>query len=100
MYKKLLRELNKGNAVLLEVVEKRHSFLPGRDWVSRYRLVTPSSCKYSFLFSDKFERFKVSCFMHQNGLVKITPYTPNYIVDAMKKYDKDDHYKIVKLQVI
>jgi hypothetical protein len=88
MYTKLLKDLNKGNAVLLEVncIGKK-SFLP------RYRLVTANSCEYSMLFSAF--GFSTSCFMWRRFNMNAKS-----IVFEMQYFDEAHHYEIKKLTVI
>lgn len=88
MYKKLLKELIKGNAVLLEVVSKR-----GTCYLPRYRLVTADSCEYSMLYS--YSAFATSCFMHSQFNMNASS-----IVFEMQRFDIAHGYEIKKLEVI
>lgn len=85
IYKKLLKELEKGNAVLLEV--------NGWDRFPRHRIVTLTDCKYKLDCEDSPE-FSQSCFMNH---IKTTPLN---IVTRMKEYDKENNLEIISMQVL
>jgi hypothetical protein len=88
MYTKLLKELNKGNAVLLEIISRNPScYLP------RYRIVTSNSCEYSMIYSQ--EAFNISCFMHSRFNMNAES-----IVEEMQRFDLNHNYKIKKLSII
>lgn len=84
-YKKLLKELEKGNAVLLEV--------NGRDRFPRHRIVTPTDCKYKLDCEDSPE-FSQSCFMNH---IKTTPLN---IVTRMEEYDGNNGLEIISMRVL
>lgn len=85
IYKKILKELEKGNAVLLEV--------NGWDRLPRYRIVTPTDCKYKIDKEEALE-FSQSCFMNH---IKATPLN---IVTRMEEYDGENGLKIISIRVL
>jgi hypothetical protein len=85
MYKKILKELKKGNAVLVEV--KTHSSF-------RYRLLTSESCKYDYVDLRATSTFDKSCFMYNELL------NPKNIIERMEKFDSDFGFKITEIQVL
>lgn len=87
IYKKILKELKKGSAVLLDVK-------PDSIFKSRIRLVTPNECVYMALAScdGSFDR---SCFLLQG-----TDLTPLLIVNEMIAFDGFIKVKSIKMQVL
>lgn len=91
-YKKLLKELEKGNAVLLEAAGLRQ--------YPRYRLITPSNCEFIFVdfFADsKNTNFSKSCFLDYIPQEKLTP---EIIINRMQAFDKKLRLEIRKMQVL
>jgi len=90
IYKKLLKELEKGNVVLLAV----GTYLV----FERYRLVTPNNCEYSFIdgLTEEGRYFSKSCFIPAASFLEV----PKGIVDEMYKYDQTHNLKITKMQVL
>ena len=92
-YKKLLKELEKGNAVLLDVVGL---FDIAKD---RYRLVSPEKCEYDnvYILNLPDTCFSKSCF------IKVLPehlLNPESIVTRMEQFDGDNGLEIRKMQVL
>lgn len=88
MYDKLLKELKKGNAILVEVSADH----PGGQ-CNRHRLVTPNGCFY-VLMAANFVPHR-SCFVPPLRRDR----TPENIVARMKQYDM--HFReITKMQVL
>ena len=86
IYKKLLKELEKGNAVLL-CVRIAFNF-------SRIRLVTPNDCEYMNLDSNE-EYFERSCFVCDGVYL-----TPLNIVNEMIAYNRFLEVTSIKMQVL
>jgi hypothetical protein len=99
IYKKILKELEKGNAVQLQVEEKDKLC----DYNARFRLVTPLTCLFGYVmsFSWSSKKLNTSCFLSK-GLLKYTPkeQLPIYIVARMEQYDRMCGLKIKNIQVL
>lgn len=92
-YKRILRELNKGNAVLAEVDD-------GLGF--RLRLITPKSCHYIFDMVGHYLRdtrgaksFAVSCFALTRQKLDASG-----IVENMMAHDHDHYIAVKKIQVL
>lgn len=88
-YKKLLSELKKGNAVLLEVCGNKRGLLHK----DRYRIVTPHTCEYDVIIGLPFYIFSPSCFC-------MTPRSTENLINSMIAHDRMYKLKIVKMQVL
>jgi len=103
MYKKILKELNRGNCVLLDV---RYKYRPKKYW-DRFRLITPASCSYILHESEICDQdsFNESCFMRfiENIYFKNSADISNKaqeIVHTMRRYDESHNYHIIKVLVL
>lgn len=83
MYEKLQKELDKGNAVLVEVD------LFGTS-TRRYRLVTPKNCQYVDDHLNIDGKFYKSCFVQNK----------KDIVRDMQVYDRINSHFIIKMLVL
>jgi hypothetical protein len=90
-YENLLKELKKGNAVLVEVEH--------RMWCSydRYRIVTPDFCEFDYIYFEDFmsSGFSPSCFVLKHRTLEAEA-----MVSQMKRYDKREKLQITKMQVL
>lgn len=89
-YKKLLKELEKGNAVLLDVAGL---FNTAKD---RYRLVSPETCEYT-LADFKGTNLSKSCFI---DVIPEYFLSSKVIVKRMAQFDGNNGLEIRKMQVL
>lgn len=87
IYRKILKELEKGNAVLLQV-NIVGTFYNQPD---RYRLVTPINCYYARFSEYHIGEFSKSCFVSNNNAFDI--------IKRMEKFD-EIWFQIEEMQVL
>lgn len=113
MYDKLLKELKRGNAVLLHVDSSYRSSAKGED--ERLRIVTPTSCDFIQIMTydhyygyctNCYRRFVKSCFLEKNYGRVLFPkvlnkyLSPELIVYLMESFDKENDLKILDMVVL
>jgi hypothetical protein len=100
VYRDILKELNKGNLVLVDVRQKL--------WVDgdRFRMLWGKKCVYDFIDSGNDSTgFVRSCFTliendHPNRHFYRAPKTTNELVLEMEKYDEDCELTIKDFMVL
>ena len=90
MYNLILKELKKGNSILIEVDDLNMSIY------KRYRLLTPKSCKFDWIQKTN-GNFINSCFLDYFKFIDINP---DLIILQMKKYDSINSLKIQIAMII
>jgi hypothetical protein len=84
MYNKILKELEKGNALVLEVSGVYD------DCLNRHRLITPESCEYT----NNSNEFETSCF------TKFIIQNPKSTIKAMQNFDRLTNLKVTGFQIL
>lgn len=93
-YEKVLKELLKGNAVLLEITKR------GSPHFDKLRIVTPGNCVWNYLDLDDdcIDPFtRRSCFL---SALKWDSITPQDVMQKMLDYDSSFGYGIKSFQVL
>lgn len=97
IYNEILKELNKGNAVLMEL--DVDSIMNGS--YVRYRLVTPDYCEYANQFVGEGKRIVMMEDFRQSCFIKIDlALTPKDIMQLMKDFDYKWRIRPVHFEVI
>ena len=99
IYKDILKELNKGNAVLIDVAYKNRGF-PGQD---RVRLVYGKTSKFDWLNGGIDDgRFEDSCFClkHIENNRWEWAKDSQELIENMESYDSENYLKIKQFVVL